>query len=303
MGSNTELSPIDVAQAVEAVKVYGNQSAAANALGIPRTTLQSRLRVAERQPEVVHGRTEIQLQNGVILVGSDAHYHPGEPSTAHRAYIHFAKKLKVDVVVQNGDVLDAASISRHPPICWQDVPSVKQELEICQERMGEIAKATRHARKIWTLGNHDARFETRLAMVAPEFKDVHGTSLSDHFPDWEKCSSIWVNDYLVIKHRFKGGIHAPSNNTLWAGKTIVTGHLHSQTVREITDYNGTRYGVDTGCLADPYGPQFGYLEDNPRNWRSGFCVISIRNGRLLRPELVSVVHSGLVEFRGELIEV
>jgi predicted phosphodiesterase len=239
-----------------------------------------------------------------VLVASDMHYWPGEPSTAHRAFVKFCKKLKPDIVVMNGDVLDASSISRHPPIGWNKIPSVKEELEVCQKRLGEIAKVTLKAKKYWPLGNHDARFETRLAQVAPEFKDVHGISLADHFPEWTGCWSLHINSNTVIKHRYKGGIHAPYNNAVNAGVSIVTGHLHSQKVTPHTDYQGTRYGVDTGCLADPLADAFqDYLEDNPRNWRSGFCVLTYRNGCLLYPELVTVWDGNRVQFRGELIEV
>ena len=115
---------------------------------------------------------------------------------------------------------------------------------------------------------------------------------------------MWVNADVVIKHRWKGGIHATRNNTLNSGKTIVTGHLHSLKVTPFTDYNGTRWGVDTGTLADPYGPQFtDYTEDGCVDWRSGFVVLNFRNGELLRPQECEVRREGVVEFRGELIEV
>lgn len=114
--------------------------------------------------------------------------------------------------------------------------------------------------------------------------------------------SVWVNDDIVIKHRFRNGIHATWNNTLHSGKNIVTGHLHSQKVTPFTDYNGTRFGVDSGTMADIYGPQFEYCEDNPRNWISGFVVLTIRQGKLLTPELVRVIDENHVDFRGELIE-
>lgn len=260
-----------------------------------------------RHPETVarvKGRKEVSLQDGVVLVASDMHYWPGEPSTAHRAFVKFCKKLKPSIVVMNGDVLDASSISRHPPIGWNKIPSVKEELEVCQERLGDISKVAFKAKKFWPLGNHDARFETRLAQVAPEFKDVHGISLADHFPDWEGCWSLHINNNTVIKHRYKGGVHAPFNNTMASGRSIITGHLHSQKVTPYTDYSGTRYGVDTGCLADPHHDAFtDYTEDNSKDWRSGFCVLTYRNSCLLYPELVTVWDASHVQFRGELYEV
>jgi hypothetical protein len=213
------------------------------------------------------------------------------------------KEMRPAVVVQNGDVHDFQQISRHPHIGWQKLPTVQEEIEAAQERLHEIVQATHKARKIWTLGNHDARFSTRLANVAPEFAQVHGTALRDHFPDWEPAWSVFVNDAVVIKHRYKGGINAPRNNALNAGLSVVTGHLHAANVTHFSDYTGTRYGVDTGCGCDPYGPQFEWMEDNPRDWRQAFCVLTFKDGRLMPPELVEVWSEDEVVFRGEVIRV
>lgn len=250
-------------------------------------------------------RIAIDIPDGVVVVGGDAHYWPGEPSVGHRAFVAFIKRLKPRVVIANGDMFDGARISRHPPIGWSHTPTVKDELETVQERLHEIALACpRGCRKVWPLGNHDARFETRIATVAPEYAEVAGTSLSEHFPIWEPCWPVFINDDVVVKHRFKGGIHATHNNTVWAGKTMVTGHLHSAKVTPFTDYNGTRYGVDAGCLADPAAAAFvDYTEDGPKNWRSGFCVLTFRDGVLLWPELVTVHSEDQVQFRGELVKV
>jgi hypothetical protein len=271
--------------------------------GIPKSTIHDRMRHPETVAKV-KGRKEASLQDGVVLVASDFHYWPGEPSVAHRALVKFCKKLKPSIVVANGDVFDGCSISRHPPIGWNKLPSVKEELEVCKERLGEIAKAAPKARRFFPLGNHDARYEVRLAQVAPEFKDVHFVSLADHFVEWTPCWSLHINDNTVIKHRYSGGQHAPYNNTVKSGRSIITGHLHSQKVTPYSDYNGTRYGVDTGCIADPYHNAFqDYTEDNSKDWRSGFCVLTYRNGCLLYPELVTVWDANHVQFRGELIEV
>lgn len=248
-------------------------------------------------------RAEFALKNGVVIVFGDAHYWPGYVSTAHRALLHFCKKLKPKIVVGNGDMVDAASISRWPPMNWATVPSVAQEIEVVQERLAEIENAAKNAKFIWPLGNHDARFETRLATVAKEYANLNGFHLKDYFPAWWPCWSCWINDEIVIKHSFRGGMHAPRNNVLNGGKNIITNHLHSQKVMPVTNYAGTLYGVDTGCLADPFGPQFEYAQDNPRDWRSGFAVLTIRDGYFMAPELVTVVDENTVQFRGELINV
>lgn len=252
-------------------------------------------------------RLNLGVENGTVLVFSDAHFYPGIHTTAFKGLLWAIETLNPVAVIANGDVFDGATISRHPRIGWDSKPSVIEELKACEIAMGEIEEAAKKARHnvqlIWPLGNHDARFENFLAAHAPHYEHVKGFSLKDHFPAWTPCWSCWLNEGTVVKHRFKGGIHATHNNTLWSGKNIVTGHLHSLRVSPITDYNGVRYGVDSGTLAEIDGPQFrDYLEENPTNWRSGFVVLTFHNGKLLMPELAMKFNDQAIEFRGQVIQ-
>ena len=209
-------------------------------------------------------------------------------------------------MVMNGDVIDGSSISRHPPLGWEKLPTLIEEIETAQAWLHEVELAVPQATKLfWPCGNHDSRFSVRLATVAPDYAKVHGTRLQDHFGErWTPCWSVWINDSVVVKHRGKGGIHSTHNNAVQSGKTMVCGHLHSLKVTPYTDYTDeTRFGVDTGCLAEVYGPQFRYLEDGFRNWRAGFALLKFIGGRLMWPELVAAVDDTHVQFRGELIEV
>jgi hypothetical protein len=130
-------------------------------------------------------------------------------------------------------------------------------------------------------------------------------NLIDHFPRWKFSMSLMVNGSCMIKHRYHNGVHAIYNNTLKSGTSIVTGHLHSLKVTPWTDYTGTRYGVDTGSLADVNGQQFSYAEDNPKNHRSGFAVLTFYDGKLLPPELCEVLdeEQGIIYFRGNVFKV
>jgi len=241
------------------------------------------------------------IQDGHVLIGSDSHYWPGIVSTAHNAFLEFCREFKPKVIIKNGDEADFPTISRHAPIAWETRPKVAEEVDNLKAMLSEIEKVAPDARRIWPLGNHDSRFETRLATVAPEYANVHGVHLKDNFPLWEPCWATFINSDVVVKHRFKSGIHAPHNNVLWAGRTILTGHLHSLKVMPISDYNGTRWGVDCGTMADPYGPQFyNYTELNPLNWRSGFILLTFVKGELLWPEHIFVRGPGVVDFRGKL---
>ena len=259
---------------------------------------------AHLRPRAHPHKYDLGILNGQIIVFSDAHFWPGIRTTAFKGLLRLIKELKPKAVINNGDAFDGASISRHPRIGWDSVPSVIEELKACEASLGEIQEAAGHAKLIWCLGNHCARFETRLAANAPQFERVKGFSLKDHFPAWHPCWSVW-NGNTVIKHRYKGGIHATHNNVLNAGVNIVTGHLHSLKVTPFDDYNQfTRYGIDTGTLAEPSGPQFrDYTEEGPLNWRSGFVVLTYVDGRLMLPEIAKKWDDDHIEFRGQILDV
>lgn len=309
-------------------RMFQSQSVAAtaNALGWDeRQVYRKRRQVEERLGLTLQAamgpastyspRATFKITDGVVPIFGDAHFWPGEPTTAYRALLWFIKEHRKQLkgVVCNGDAIDGASISRHPPTWTEHQPTVLEELEVVTERMAELEKASGKLPRYWTLGNHDARFEMKLAAVAPQYRGVRGMHLKDHFPLWTPCWSLEagpnpgaaISSNMIIKHRFKGGIHATHNNALWSGRSIATNHLHSLKVTPLTDYNGTRYGVDCGCLCDPRSPAFSYTEDNPLNWRSGFAVLTWHKGELLWPEVLAVrdEDKGVVEFRGRVFRV
>jgi len=254
-------------------------------------------------------RLDLGIRDGSVIVFSDAHFWPGIRTTAYNGLIWAINNVDdLKAVINNGDAFDGAGISRYPRIGWDKTPSLIEELKACELALAEIedeAKVVNSAVKLmWPLGNHDARFETRLAANAPQYEHIKGFSLADHFPEWQPCWSVWLNDKVIVKHRWKGGVHATHNNTINSGVTMVTGHLHSLKVTPFDDYHGTRFGVDTGTLAEPSGPQFeNYLEHSPTNWRSGFVVLTFVDGVLLWPEVARVLDTDKIDFRGQVIRV
>jgi hypothetical protein len=94
--------------------VYFRRQGIERRLGeILKPPLETQIYAAERhglKKEYPH-RAELNIQAGHVIIGSDFHYWPGEPSTCHRAFVQFIKKLKPQAVIANGDVMDAASIS------------------------------------------------------------------------------------------------------------------------------------------------------------------------------------------------
>ncbi len=242
-----------------------------------------------------------EVHEGTVIVFSDAHFWPQPRTVANNALLELIRDLKPRRIVANGDIFDGAGrISTHPPLGWAKVPSLQEEIEACQERMHEIELvAPRGCALDWNVGNHDTRFDKKLAAIAGEYEGLV-ERLEDKFSSWDFAWSLRLNGNVMIKHRYHNGIHATYNNTLKSGMNIVTGHLHRLAVTPWADYNGRRYGVDTGTLSDPLAPQFDYGENNPTPHTSGFAVLTFRGGKLLPPELVEV-HDGAAYFRGEVV--
>ena len=286
--------------------VYARRRSLENRLGIQLPSFASQNPAYFKKVEQTPGnaRRGIDLEKGKVVVFSDAHFWPGEVTTAYKALLKIIKEHKPKVIVANGDIFDGAQASRHARIGWEKAPSVKEELEFCIEMMEGIEKVSNNAELIWTLGNHDARFETFLSAQTSMYEGVQGFTLKDHFPMWKPCWSFWVNEDTCIKHRWKGGFGAGRANTLNSGVNIVTGHTHNLAVQPLTDYNGTRYGIQTGFLADIHGEQFmAYTEDGCKDWRSGFALLSFERGRLILPELIQVCGEDEYEFRGAIHKV
>lgn len=307
------LSNAKCQEALDALtKTRGNITAAAKLLDLNRNTFQGRVEEARRRArkdlpviftEFPNWLTQ-EVRSGFVIVGGDCHYWPGFVSTAHKAFVFLCKELNPKVVILNGDVMDFPGISRHAAIGWENRPKVADEIDAAKDRLLEIEQAAPNAKRFWPLGNHDARFESKLAQVAPEYANVHGVHLKDNFPYWRPCWSLNLNGHTVVKHRYKGGVHATHNNTVASGMNIVTNHDHMLKCVSYSDYRGTRFGISTGTMMDPYGPQAeAYTEQGPLNWQSGLAVLPFVDGALLDPLLVRVIGERKVSFRGEIIRV
>ena len=247
------------------------------------------------------GTLEIESDNPIVLpTCSDVHAWPTKytPITdAFRVYLNVLEELAKDhekelVVVVNGDMFDGASISRHPSIRWEYKPSVKEELDACKEYAEAIERAVEghpNVRLVWVWGNHDERFDSKLANMVGEFKDIEGFSLVDHFPRWEFTQALLVNHCAYFVHDVHAGKHAAYNNVQDFGPNVhvFTGHTHRLTTRTKTFFTGRGKATETGTLCDIGYPQFQYVRGNPVDWQPGFVVVNI-HGQHCHEELVEV---------------
>jgi len=86
--------------------------------------------IAPPRPLEIVGTHALDIDDGIVLVGSDCHYRPDEPaSTAHRAFVEltsrFAEEGLLRAVILNGDVTDFPN------------------LEACEDYVGKAAGGCR----------------------------------------------------------------------------------------------------------------------------------------------------------------
>jgi hypothetical protein len=285
-------------------------------------------RLAKREPAMVPppppalpiaGTHSLEIDEGHVVILSDCYYLPDEPaSTAHRACVEltsqFAEAGTLQAVILNGDVADFPKISRHQRIGWEQQPAVKDEITIIQQRMGEIAEvAGLDTSLVLTIGNHDARLDSKLSASVPELEGVPGLDLRSQIsPEWAMAWQVEINGSagpgsVLVKHRHRSGAGAPKANVIAAGRSIVTGHTHQQGIFRLTHGTTHLFGVDAGTMASLQSRAFvGYTEmaaaAGMSNWASGFVVLTFASGRLLPPEHVLVLdeEAGLWSWRGKI---
>jgi hypothetical protein len=260
-------------------------------------------------------RIEVEVRDGCVVVVSDNHYGWGEPaSTAHRAAVKFCGDLQPELIIANGDAVDFPSVSKHQRIGFEQRPLVVDEIVEAQERLGEICDAAPNAGLIYNVGNHCKRLMDFVSNQASALEGMWGTCLSHHFPAFQFAWATTLNPNAAIpvnvQHRIHGGATAAMRNISKLDIHCVTSHTHLAGIATRTEWRGTLYGVDTGCVAAVGSRAFrNYVECSHTGWRSAFAVLTFAGGELTQPELVLVTKEshvpgcGEVVFRGKLIRV
>jgi hypothetical protein len=245
-------------------------------------------------------RRQYKIKDGVVIVFSDPHWLPDHSTLGQNALEEVIKAVKPLIIICGGDALDGDTISK-----WDITRghhkrfTVREELDCCVEHFTAIEKIAGKAELAWVLGNHDLRLSRYVAVQAEHLLDMPFTRLEDWFPKWPLSWTVEINPgtagMTVIRHRNQAGmLHLQA---LKAGCHYAHGHLHKLNVHRFPTFNGVRYSVDCGSLADGQSDGFDYAEGAPEPVQ-GFAVLTYRDGMLLPPELCEVV-GDMAYFRGQ----
>jgi len=224
---------------------------------------------SECRPYIVGGKR--------ILVLSDIHF-PFHDKEALIIALEHGRKMDVDEILLNGDILDCYALSRFvtdPRLrdFGKELAQTKAFLHLLRE---QFPKATIRYRR----GNHELRYENWMFVKAPEILGIKEVfemkailGLDNLGISWHDERDYWKVGRLNIVHGHEfgrgGGVNAARWLFLKAKSTSMCGHFHRVDSHSGRDMEGKITSTwTTGCLC---GLSPDYLRYN--EWSHGFAYI------------------------------
>jgi|DEB0MinimDraft_4_1074332.scaffolds.fasta_scaffold37977_1 predicted phosphodiesterase len=224
-------------------------------------------------PVIVKGRK--------VLVLSDIHV-PFQDKDALILALEYGKKVGIDALYLNGDIMDAYQISRFLRDPRQK--NFKEELMITRELLKTFREYFGDKVEIYyKVGNHDFRYDQYMRSKAPELYGIMEFSLENmlnlkslniHFvknKEWAKIGNLIVAHGHEAGRGFTNPVSASRGIFLKSVQTILIGHYHQPSSYTNNTWDGSPITTwSTGCLCDLH-PE--YAPKN--NWSHGFCTVEL----------------------------
>ncbi len=282
--------------------IYKRRDSIEKKLGTSLESIPVTKGTPRRPPLGFERRRQFRVKNGTVIFFSDPHWLPDHDTTAQNALEMLIEELRPAGVICGGDAADGDTISRWDPTRGHHKRfTVREEMECVKEHFDAVEKVAGNAWLAWILGNHDVRLSRFIAVKAPELKEMPFTRLEDWAPHWPLSWTVEINagtpGMTVLRHRNQAGmLHLQAQK---AGCHYAHGHLHRLNIHRMPTFQGVRYSIDGGSLADPTSDGFDYAEGNIEH-AQGFVVLTYRNYILMPPEICELV-DGKAWFRGKLV--
>ena len=223
--------------------------------------------------------TPFVIKASKVLVLSDIHI-PYHSISALTAVFDYTKKMKIDAILLNGDVLDFFGLSRY---CKDPKKrNFAEELKAFEEFM-DILNNIYKCKIYLKIGNHEERYNHFLWQKAGEIADVEEFQLEEIIKKRAKNVTI-IGEKRIIKlghlnvlhgHEFAGGVFSPVNIArglfLKAKASAMQGHNHQTSEHSESNLEGkltTTFSL--GCLCE-LNPE--YMPIN--KWNHGFAIVDI----------------------------
>ena len=231
--------------------------------------------------EHVWGPYDLEARDGDrIALLSDIHI-PYHSKSALELAIKEAKRRKANIILLNGDTMDAHELSR-----FEKDPrerSFRDEIPLVKQFLAYLRHTFPKARIIWKDGNHDERLYLYLRRHAPallglgSFEAQSVLGLEDNGLGYVTGKRPITCGKLNILHGHEyptsalGVVNPARGLFLRAGACAIEGHYHQTSEHAQPNLEGKSIACwSTGCLSELHPP---YMPLN--KWNHGFAMIEI----------------------------
>lgn len=226
-----------------------------------------------------------------VLSVSDLQY-PFLDRMVWKAVLAFAKDLKPDHIIINGDGFDFYDLSSHvrDP---ERLGRMQREIDGFEDEVLVPLSKLKAKSYTYTMGNHEHRLRKYLWHQAPELSGLHGLSVPTllklpmyGFTYEER--HIMLGSHLAVMH----GHLLSTQSALTArahflrhGTSVLIGHSHRIGTYMVRDLRGVHEAVEQGCLCE-----FEVEWDRFPNWQQGFAVVYVFSDGTFSIQVVKVVN-------------
>ena len=308
-----------IEEMIEAFERLGSKRAAAEELGVSRSTLRRHLKLADvavespndpAQPILVRPHYRVQQRlvdphaSCYVLAIGDLHDSPGIPDKSRfEALGRVAAESQVDQIIQIGDFTSLDSMSFHDdngtvkgkakPTFKEDMLSMKAALEAFDRGLAGY-QCPKHI----TLGNHEERL-FRWVNQHPEVVDLVEEFLYQPLKDYGWTTSPYGEFYFIGDVGFThvpmngmgrpyGGMNSETSIARDALHDIVYGHTHKRVDKTFPKMGNKKITVlNLGC-ALPNGHVENYAKHSLTGWSYGAYLIDISCGRISSQSWISM---------------
>lgn len=303
---------------VRAYQECGSKRAAAERLGVARSTLQYRLKRINGVEEPneaarpVHVKPVFRIQqrpigkgyNGKVLAIGDCHDSPELPDKSRfEAMGAMASKLKVDHVVQIGDFTSLDSMSSHEgnetlkgrkkPSFMTDMISFQSALKAFDRGLNGY-KCPKHI----TLGNHEARlfsFVNKHPEIAHILDEMLYGPIEDHgwtcgpYGEFYFIGDVgFTHAPLNIMGKAYGGQQSENAIARDALHDVVYGHTHKRLDKTFPKMGAEKITIINLGTSLPSGHIEDYAKHSLTGWSYGVYLIDIKDGRIHQQHWISM---------------
>ena len=226
-----------------------------------------------------------------VLSVSDLQY-PFLDKDIWRVVLAFAKDLKPDHVIINGDGFDFYDLSSHERDPGR-LGKLQEEIDGFEEEVLNPLAKLKATRYTYTMGNHEHRLRKYLWHQAPELSGLHGLTVPAllRLPTYKfkyEENHIMLGQHLAVMHGHLLSPHSALTGRahfLRHGTSVLVGHSHRIGTYMVRDLRGVHEATEQGCLCE-----FEVEWDRFPNWQQGFAVVHIFSDGAFSVQVVKVVN-------------